>query len=164
MKKILEQYTAYNLCANKIFSELFRTQASLQLDTKIRSSFESLRKTAKHIHDAENVWLMRLGGVSINQWPGEENMIGDLIFNFHESSERFHEFVAKQDEVFLMGECHFTNLQNKSYSLPVSGIVMHCMNHSTFHRGQLITMMRNMDMSEFPSTDLIAYLRTNKNQ
>lgn len=164
MKELLEQYTAYNLWANKTFSELFRREASMQLDRKVLSSFESIRKTAKHIHDAENVWRMRLEGISLNQWPGEENMEGDLVFNFHESSDRFHQFISKQPIDYLAGECQFTNLQKKSYRMSVSGIVMHCMNHSTFHRGQLITMMRTMGMTEFPSTDLIAYLRTKPKQ
>lgn len=164
MKKILEQYTSYNLWANKIFSELFRSQVSLHLDTKVLSSFESLRGTAKHIHDAENLWLMRLEGLPLFQWPGDENMAGDLIFNFQESSERFHQFISTQSEHFLLGDCLFTDLQKKSYSIPVSGIVIHCMNHSTFHRGNLITMMRNMGMLEFPATDFIDYLRTKTNQ
>ena len=64
----------------------------------------------------------------------------------------------------LLGDCLFTDLQKKSYSIPVSGIVIHCMNHSTFHRGNLITMMRNMGMLEFPATDFIDYLRTKTNQ
>ena len=114
------------------------------------------------MHDADELWLQRLHGVAMTQWPGPENLLGDKIFLFYEPSVQFSEFISKQDEAYFSGECSYTNLQNKTYSMPVSGIVMHCINHGTFHRGQLITMLRALGVTELPSTDLIAYLRISK--
>jgi len=39
-------------------------------------------------------------------------------------------------------------------------MVHHCMNHSTYHRGQLITLARQLGMKEgVPSTDLLYFSR-----
>jgi uncharacterized damage-inducible protein DinB len=46
------------------------------------------------------------------------------------------------------------DLQNKLYE-----IIMHCMNHSTFHRGQIVTMLRTAGVTNLFSTDLITYYR-----
>jgi uncharacterized damage-inducible protein DinB len=37
---------------------------------------------------------------------------------------------------------------------------LHCFNHSTQHRGQLITMMRTLGLDRIPATDLIVYQRS----
>ncbi len=41
----------------------------------------------------------------------------------------------------------------------VAEAVLHCMNHSTFHRGQLITIFRQLGFKKLFSTDLIAFSR-----
>jgi uncharacterized damage-inducible protein DinB len=41
-----------------------------------------------------------------------------------------------------------------------SGMFFHIMNHSSFHRGQLVTMLRNAGFEgKMPRTDMIVYLR-----
>jgi len=43
-------------------------------------------------------------------------------------------------------------------------MIMHCMNHSTYHRGQIITLLRELGATEIPGTDMIAYIREIKKQ
>ena len=53
----------------------------------------------------------------------------------------------------------------KPYSNTVEEIIYHVVNHGTFHRGQIVTMLRAngvtklADTEELSSTDLITYLR-----
>jgi uncharacterized damage-inducible protein DinB len=41
----------------------------------------------------------------------------------------------------------------------VVDMIHHCMNHSTYHRGQLITMGRQAGLADPPRTDFIYYVR-----
>ena len=36
------------------------------------------------------------------------------------------------------------------------------MNHSTYHRGQIITILRELGVTTLPTTDLMAYFRETK--
>ncbi len=38
-------------------------------------------------------------------------------------------------------------------------IIYHCMNHSTFHRGQIISQLRTLGVDKLQATDFIVYLR-----
>lgn len=85
----------------------------------------------------------------------------DEVFTSVEStSQKFASLVSERDEDFLKAECKFKTLDGKEFSETNSNIIMHCMNHSTFHRGQLITMFRALNLEgKMPRTDLIVYLR-----
>jgi uncharacterized damage-inducible protein DinB len=76
------------------------------------------------------------------------------------NSASFNDFVESADQSFIDRLCDYTNLKGEKFSTPFSTIVMHCMNHSTYHRGQLVTMYRQLGLKEIPSTDLITFDRT----
>lgn len=162
MIQILQQYCAYNLWANKLFAEQLKNIDKELLDKTLVSSFDTLRKTVKHIQDAEVLWLNRLEGNADLSWPPLENIDGELIYSFYSSSEKFLEFMMMKDDMYSKSDCVYTTLSKKTFTVPVSGIVMHSMNHSTYHRGQLVTMMRNLGVTTIPSSDFFAFLRTTK--
>ena len=59
MKQLLENYTSYNLWANKRIAEMLR-ENSAAADKEIKSSFPSLKKTLCHIWGAEDFSQIRL--------------------------------------------------------------------------------------------------------
>jgi len=164
MKKLLLQYVQYNCWANERIAEKLLSIDKVWFDKEIKSSFSSLRKTIFHIWDAELIWLNRIQGKSMDYWPSKTNLPGNdyndtAIDKFPEVSEDFVKFVEKQEEDFFNSLCHYRTTEGKEQSQVVSGITMHCMNHSTFHRGQFIMMLKSLDIDKLPSTDLITYLR-----
>ncbi|TND09984.1 MAG: DinB family protein [Bacteroidetes bacterium] len=160
MKNLLIQYTQYNLWANSKLAELLMTLDPALYDRELKSSFPSIRKTVNHIWGAEFIWLERLKGNSPTEFPGK-NVSPDMPVNtFLEASKAFSRFTEEQAELFFTAETVYKNLKGDTFKNVNSGIVMHCMNHSTFHRGQLVTMLRESGVERgIPSTDLIAYLR-----
>jgi uncharacterized damage-inducible protein DinB len=38
-------------------------------------------------------------------------------------------------------------------------MLLHCFNHSTQHRGQVITMMRTVGLVDIPANDLVVFQR-----
>ena len=162
MKSIVEQHTSYNVWANTIIVEQLTQHPDL-LDIEVKSSFATLRKTLLHIWDAEYIWLQRLKGESIENWPSKDFEPGISLGKMVENSGAFNTFVKEQEETFFSSSTVYKNLKGDSFTTSNHGIIMHCMNHSTFHRGQLVTMLRGLGHEgTLPSTDLITFLRWGK--
>ena len=161
MKEQLELYVKSNVWANQRIGKVLSKMPSEKLDQAIVSSFPSLRKTVYHIWDAEIIWLNRLQGKSLDHWPHEKLTGEEPIESFVKTSEEFRDFVLAQPAAFTNGSVTFTRTGGASYESPVFGMVMHTMNHSSFHRGQLVTMLRQAGVTEIPGTDLIWYMREN---
>lgn len=160
MKKIILQYVQYNLWANKIIAQVISDKAINLLDKEIPNSFPSLRKTLLHIWDAENIWLTRLNNLPITDWPSKDaSKHASVLKNLINQSQDFLNFVESKNEDCLNTTIEYTNIKGEQFSQPVYTIIMHCMNHSTFHRGQLICMLRQMGFDDLPSTDLISFSR-----
>jgi uncharacterized damage-inducible protein DinB len=52
---------------------------------------------------------------------------------------------------------HYQNLRGEQFNVPVYMILHHVFNHCTYHRGQLVTMLRQLGVEKLPSTDFIAW-------
>ena len=159
MKKNLLQYVDYNLWANKRIADVLLKQDASFFDKEVKNSFPSIRKTTNHILDAEVVWLYRLQHKIIAWPPGQQLFPNANIDQFAKYSEEFLKFISAQNESFFITSTTFKDSKGTEYTMSNDGIIMHCMNHSTFHRGQIVTMLRQLGVTEIVSTDLITYLR-----
>jgi len=68
--------------------------------------------------------------------------------------------VSTEGDEFISKTISYKNMEGKEFNNPVWQLIMHCMNHSTFHRGQIVTMLRQFDVKDIPGTDLILYFRS----
>ncbi|MBN8703727.1 MAG: hypothetical protein J0M08_11730 [Bacteroidetes bacterium] len=161
MDNTLLQQCAYNAWANKRLGILLLAIDSKILDTETPSSFNTIRKTIHHIWDAELIWMARLKNVDL-AWPPSNAYTNPSIADFAKTSQDFFEFAQTLTSEFLESSLSYKNTKGESYTNKKSGIIMHCMNHSTFHRGQVITMLRALGITDLKSTDLITYLREMK--
>jgi uncharacterized damage-inducible protein DinB len=67
--------------------------------------------------------------------------------------------VRRYSEEELQAGVNYTTMKGNSGNAPRYQMFMHVINHGTYHRGQLITMLRLVGLSELPASDLIAYYR-----
>jgi uncharacterized damage-inducible protein DinB len=163
MKTILIDYTNYNYWANKKICDLLVTLEDSLLEKDIPSSFRTIKQTLYHIWGAEWIWLLRIqtDENSLIQSP-VKNFTGsfeEAIESFRKVSEEIIKLVSDTDENGLTKNITYQNLAGKEFTNRFYEIIMHCMNHSTFHRGQIITMLRNAGVTDLFSTDLINYYR-----
>lgn len=161
-KEVIIDITRYNLWANHTLAEVLQKQSNELLNREMKSSFRSIRKTIHHIFDAESIWLDRLKGISALDWPSKNLTDNSPIELFLKISNDFVSFLEQQPESYFTRETSYLNLKKEKFSTVNYGIILHCMNHSTFHRGQVITLLRNADVTELPSTDMITYIRNKK--
>ena len=157
----IQKDLAYNAWANAKVAEFLATVDDNVLEAEIKSSFPSIKKTILHVWDAEQVWLSRLQGTAKTTWPSE-NFNGtkeELLNGFIEGSKDIVNFAASKDSAYLLSNVTYKNMKGTEFTNSVDEILSHVVNHGTFHRGQLITMLRELGFTSFESQDLITYLR-----
>lgn len=158
----------FNTWANKKIIDFITLNINADLfDKEIVSSFPSVKKTIYHIWDAELIWLERLRGVSLKDFPSK-TFIGSAeegMLKFKQNSNALLELVFNSPERFFESSISFTATSGKSYNQEVTAILTHVINHSTFHRGQLITLFRQLGFSSgIPETDFIEFYREKMKQ
>ena len=158
----LTKYANYNLWANtKVCNEFLSKLDETKLQQEIPSSFSSLRKTVYHIWDAEVIWLHRLTGGTQTALPIQHEPMTFLVFKerFLKNSKTLADFVSSKEEHYFSQTLSYKNSQGKEFTNTISDIIHHVMNHGTFHRGQIITMLRSIGVTELSSTDFITFCR-----
>ena len=167
MQYSLIKHLNYSVWATAKLSQILENADESILKIETPSSFPTIEKTILHIWDAELVWMKRLQGESLTDWPSK-SFEGDretLISGWMENCVAFKDFVEGQGEEFLSKTIDYKNMEGKAYSNTVEEIIYHVVNHGTFHRGQIVTMLRANGFAQLgsdevmTSTDLITYLR-----
>ena len=156
MKPLIDHYADYTLWANTRFVERLSKEPDTFLAKPVASSFPSLRATLMHIRNAENTWRCRLDGVA-SAWPAETDDSLGTVLTYARS---WHEKVRGMDENKLAQVITYKDLRGNAHAQPAWYMIMHCCNHSTQHRGQLITMMRALELTDIPANDMIVYQRS----
>ena len=163
MKEYLFNLIKYNHWANKrICDFIFAAGEDVCLVHQV-SSFPTIRETVFHIWDAEGIWLNRLKGDSLNFWPSK-NFSGSTIEGCKlmvQGSYQLIQMVELIDQNELSKIIDYKNIKGVPFQITIQEIISHLVNHSTFHRGQLITMLRVAEFTDLKSTDLIGYFREN---
>lgn len=156
MKIILDQLADYELWANTRFVQRLQRESDEVLDRQVPSSFPSLRATLLHIRDAENAWCARLIGVPV-VWPASPQRAIDNLLKY---TVQIRDLVKEYGEADLESTCIYHDLKGNEHRQTRWQMVLHCFNHSTQHRGQVITMMRTLGLDDIPANDLIVYQRS----
>jgi uncharacterized damage-inducible protein DinB len=160
MKENLQLQAKFNFWANKRLSHLLQNIDKSLIDKEIKSSFPTIYNTYVHIFDAETIWFKRLSGEVIQYFPSSK-IEGKIAINaIEKSAENILNWCNDTNETVLSEKLSYSNTQGKSFENAKFGIVMHVLNHSSFHRGQIYTQLRNACYNEsLPSLDFIAFLR-----
>ncbi|MBT8326336.1 MAG: DinB family protein [Bacteroidia bacterium] len=148
-------YAHYNCWANNKIIGCLLTHNEKILDKEVVSSFSTIRSTILHIWKAEMGWLSRLLG---NSWDAStvKNFKGtaaEMYAAWQNTSEDFKNYVEKADldRTILWGR------QNEQISISGREIAQTVFNHGSYHRGQIVVMMRQLGITEIPTTDYIAW-------
>lgn len=151
MQHLIHQLAAYDLWANTRLVERLQREPGAVLDRHVKSSFPSLRKTLVHIRDSDNVWYARIFDRPALSFDAE---IGSLL----QISLALRDQTQLQDEAMLLQEVAYER-SGQRYVQPRWQMLAHCYNHASYHRGQVITLMHQLDLGEVPNMDLVAYQR-----
>lgn len=166
MKSRYLDQVQYNLWANQRCINHLSKLTIEQFEQDLGSSFPSIRKTLLHIWDAEQLWIKRLQGESLFYFPSTKftGNRKDLETGFLATSADWITFIEQASEEFLSEDfpVAFRSMEGKEYAVPGWQITLHCMNHSSYHRGQVTSMARQLGLKRLQSLDYITYLRNKK--
>ncbi len=131
-----------------------------QYGRNLNSSHGGVRGTLVHTYGADRIWLERWKGTSPTALIKEED-----IASFQSLQERWSSLRVQMDqfsqsltEEKLQSPLSYKDLKGNAYSQILWQQMQHLINHSTYHRGQVVTMLRQLGVKPV-ATDLIAYYR-----
>ncbi len=164
MKELLSQYASYNLWANNELLKQVLTLTDQQQQQEIESSFPSIRLTVFHIWDAESIWWQRLKlQEQIIRPSGSTNMpMTEIANGWQQQSKTWTDWIANANDPQLDHVFAYQNSKREQFKQPVYQMLLHLFNHGTYHRGQLITMLRQVGANKITSTDFILWSRNKK--
>lgn len=159
----LNELYAYNRWANDRLLSAVERIPQPGIDQDLGSSFPSIRATLLHMLAAEWLWLSRWQGVSPQAMPAEwaDASLGELRLRWREIEEQQQAFLGQLREEGLDHQVEYRKLAGDRMQSTVEQMLRHVVNHATYHRGQVVTMMRQLGHSP-PATDLILYSRTTR--
>ena len=161
MKKVFVQYAAYNVWANQRIAECITKLSEEQVNRVLVSSFTSIYATILHLWDAEAIWWQRLKMQEQLEIPGTAftGTAVELCNNLLKQSKQWKDWTDLATEAAMEHEFIYRNTKKEQFKQPVHEIMMHLFNHQSYHRGQLVTMFRQVGFTEIPNLDYISFVR-----
>ena len=166
MKELLQQYASYHLWANGLLLDAVDQLPAGQQHRELASSFNSFYKTILHIWDAESVWWQRMKLQERISLPSElfAGTVKDLIGSLLQQNMQWQDWISNAQEHMLQHEFIYQNSKKESFKQPVYQMLLHLFNHGTYHRGQIVSMLRQVGVEKIPQTDFIVWSRTEANK
>jgi len=132
-----------------------------QYEKDLGSSHGGIRGTLVHIYGAQQIWYSRWKGTSPSSLPAvaESPTLAILQDKWQVLRKEIHEFITTLTEDKMREPLAYKDLKGVSYKQPLAQLIRHVINHSTYHRGQVTTMLRQLGVVPPPSIDLITYYR-----
>ena len=151
----------FNLWANSIVCNWLEQITEEQWDQEINSSFSSIQKTVLHVISAEKAWAERLKkNPNViwlqNEYKGTKQAHIDLWKATSLELKNLIEVFPKDE---LDKNIDFKRINGDACSMPYYQVFAHVVNHNTYHRGQLVTMLRQAGFTNVQSTDLMNFYR-----
>lgn len=134
--------------------------AAEQYSRAMGNSFTSIRDTLNHIYLAEWIWYSRWNGVSPSSFPADE--IPDLAAlqaRWSDMERNVRALLVAADDTELRRVIAYRLMSGKEGASPLWQMVAHVVNHATYHRGQVTTMLRQLGAAPAASTDMITFFR-----
>ena len=161
MKTLLQQYAAYHTWANQKLTELILTLPEELLQKEVPSSFPSIHLTLLHMWNAESTWWQRLK-LQENINPPANYFKGDtreIIQHLLQQNKMWEEWVNNSSEMSLDHVFKYHSTKREPFKQPTYQMLLHVFNHGMYHRGQLVTMLRQLGQTKIPQTDFIVWSR-----
>src|SRR5438876_87222 len=110
------------------------------------SSHKSVRDTMVHLVSAQWIWLSRWKGTSPKaMWTTEAYpALAALKDRWAALHQEIEAFVSSQTEASLSGDLVYQNTKGETLKYPLGALLLHMVNHSTYHRGQVTTLLRQL--------------------
>lgn len=150
-------FVNYHIWANqRLINDLSNIDEST-LKQEVISSFSSIHETVRHLWFAEVGWLGRMQGRGWNtQLVSDFSGTSTQLFESWKSTSReFTDFVVNCDVEHEVAFIH----KGESFLIPNREIIQTVVMHGSYHRGQIVMMLRQFGVDSISQTDYIEWVR-----
>ncbi|GAB3320750.1 damage-inducible protein DinB [Larkinella ripae] len=159
LASLVTDYAIYNVWANQQLVDWLKTKPRAVMEQTVPSSFPSLHQTLLHIWDTQRFWLSVLQQVPAPPsfiWVGFEGTVDDIFEGMVEQSAELADYIRSLSEAELQERVVLKTPWAEGIQSRLE-FTQHCLNHSTYHRGQVVTIGRNLGLTDAPMTDYCFY-------
>lgn len=132
-----------------------------QFTRDMGSSFRSVRDTLAHIYSAEWIWLLRWHGESPAAMLASDTFpdLAAIRAAWRENESRMYGFLNGLDANRINQRVEYKATGGQPMASILWRMVQHVVNHASYHRGQVTTMLRQLGVDPPKSMDLITFYR-----
>ncbi len=144
LQKLMSNYTEYNQWANETTIQWLSGKPEADFYKKVDSSYPSIVLTLNHILAVQEFWY---GVISETEPKGQRYMSTEadheeVFAQLLRQSALLNTYISSLSEADLLKELHLDMPWVKG-TLPRYEFIQHVFNHSTYHRGQVVTIGLN---------------------
>ncbi len=175
---------AYNRWANQRMFSALEKLSDEQFTAAMPSSFPSIRESVYHIVGAEWIWLKRWQGISPRATTPDTNVNSETLSQLTpvkiptvkdlptvatlrsfagDIEQERQKFLSTLTEESLQSPLKFSDMAGTPYAEPLVQLLQHLVNHGTYHRGQVTTLLRQAG-AETTSLDMLFFFREREAQ
>jgi len=157
----LQDLIDYHYWARDRILDAAATLAPEQLTRDMGNSFRSVRDTLAHIYGAEWVWHSRWNGTSPTALPDAAQFsdVPTIRAAWTALERQVREVVNSLGPDRIDREVDYVGLAGKPGRSTYAQMVLQVVNHASYHRGQITTMLRQLGAPPARPMDLIQFFR-----
>ena len=151
----------YNYWARDRMLAAVEPLSTEQYTRDLGNSFRSVRDTLVHQYSAEWVWYSRWQGTSPTE-PIPSDRFADLaalVAAWRTLETGIRTFVDGLDDAAIAGAIDYRLMNGQPGRSAFWQMLQHLVNHGTYHRGQITTMLRQLGAQAPKGTDMIFFFR-----
>lgn len=155
-QSLIEDNVNYNLWANQTMVGWLKTHPVEKLNEEIASSFNTVYATLEHIFKVQDFWVKMIQGKEYD-FSETQYSIEELFEKLIQNSIELKDFVSDLDEYELQEKMEIVTPWFTS-NQPRYELIQQIVTHGTYHRGQIVTIGRNVGITNASNTDFNFYL------
>jgi uncharacterized damage-inducible protein DinB len=150
----------YNAWADRRLLDACASLTNEQFTRNLGSSFSSVRDTVTHLYGAEWVWNERFQERSPSALLSGAGYpdLASIRAKLEEMDQYYIDYVSKLTQKDLDRVIRYKGFTGDEFSNPIWQSLHQLTNHASYHRGQVVTLLRQLGVKPV-STDLIMYYR-----
>lgn len=161
MKELLMQMASYHIWSNQRIADLVLTLPEEKHLATVPSSFPSLHATMLHMWDAESIWWQRLRLHERFVRPSDhfKGSFRDVLNGLMSQSRLWETWISNASDRSLTHVFEYRNSKKELFKMHTWQLLLHIFNHGTYHRGQMVNMLHQLEVGNIPATDFVVWMR-----
>lgn len=165
LDQLIRNHLDYTIWATNRLLEAARNVEITQLQRDFGTADRSIQGTLTHLLRSERIWLNRIEeGTPSTPWAlATDEQWTHLLDEWPQIHQRWRRWAAPLSPAGAEAPITYTDLKGNRRMEPIWQIVLHVVNHSTHHRGQVAGFLRALGKTP-PPLDFIAFVRLQMNE